>query len=259
MKHLRFIIKYIQHIFTARWSYGFRVHSPFIYNFTRFVIYEKNPYYVFLPIEKRRNELKKDNRTIQVDDFGMGKSGEKKICDIAKKSLKSPKFSQMLFRVVKETKAQNILELGTSLGITTSYLASANKKSRCITMEGAPEIAKIALETFNSLNISNVEMIVGDINQKLPQLIEDIDKLDVVFLDANHTSKAVLAYFEHCLKRVHNDTIVIIDDIHWSKDMEYAWKKIKENKEITASIDLFYLGIVFFNKDLYKKNYKMLV
>lgn len=259
MKELRRIYKYIQHVFTAKHSYGLRVHSPFIFNFTKYVIYEKNPYYIFPVIEKRRKVLEKDNRIIHVNDFGTGTSGKKKISDIAKMSLKPAKFSQLLFRIAKEAKANNTLELGTSLGITTAYLASANKGSKCVTMEGADEIAKIASETFHKLNISNVDIIAGDINLKLSSVIDEYDKLDFIFIDANHTSKAVLNYFNKCLEKVYDNTILVIDDIHWSKDMEYAWEEIKKNKYTTSTIDLFHLGIVFFNKELHKKHYKMLL
>ena len=259
MKQLRRIRKYIQHFFTAQHTYGFRIHSPYIFNFTKYVIYEKNPYYIFSAIEKRREKLISDKRIIQVEDFGTGKSGKKKVSDIAKKSLKSAKYSQLLFRIAKEIQAQSVLELGTSLGITTAYLASANSNSKCVTMEGSTEIAKIASETFRCLNISNTEIIVGDINRNLSSAIDRLDKLDIVFIDANHTSKAVLSYFEQCLKKAHDNTILIVDDIYWSEDMEYAWETIKENKQVTATIDLFQLGIVFFNKELHKKHYKMLL
>ena len=259
MNRFRVVYKYFQHILTARWSYGFRVHSPFIFNFTKYVIYEKNPYYVFPPIEKRREELKRDNRIIGVTDFGTGKSGRRKVSDIANKSLKSAKFSQLLFRIAKESRAQTILELGTSLGITTAYLAAADRKAKCITMEGCPETAGIAQETFKKFGLSNIELMVGDINKNLPELLEDTEQLDLIFFDANHSSEAVLSYFEQCLGHIRKETILIVDDIYWSKDMESAWKEIKENDKVTATIDLFQLGIVFFNSDLHKKHYKMLL
>ena len=249
--------KYLQNKLFACHSFGFGVHSPFVYHFTKFVIYEKNPFYRFYEIELMRNSLKKDDRTISVTDFGMGKSGERKIKNIVKKSLKEPKYGQLLYRIVNFSNSKTILELGTSLGITTAYLASAKADARCVTTEGCPEIARIAQENFDSLQLKNIEIVVGNIDEKLPVVLENIDKIDILFLDANHCCEAVLNYFEQCIAKIHNNTILIIDDIYWSKDMAQAWEMIKKHEKVSSTIDLFQLGIVFFYTDLPKKHYRM--
>ena len=247
----------MQYTLFARHSYGFGVHSPFIFYFSKFVLYEKNPFYVFSEIESVRKSLKKDDGIITITDFGMGKSGDKKIKDIASKSLKSKKYGQLLYRIARFGKCETILELGTSLGITTSYLASANVAANCVTMEGCPEIARKAQENFDSLQLKNISVVVGDISKNLSSVIENLEKIDLLFIDANHNSSAVLNYFDQCQSKIHNNSIMIIDDISWSKDMEYAWQTIKNSEKVSATIDLFQMGIVFFNPDLHKKKYKM--
>jgi len=249
--------EYLQNKLFARHTFGYGVHSPFVFHFTKFVIYEKNPFYAFAEIELMRNLLKKDERTISVTDFGMGKSGERKVNVIAKKSLKQKKYGQLFYRIINFCKPETVLELGTSLGITTAYLASAKLDARCITMEGCPEIARVARENLDSLQLKNVEIVVGNIDEKLPSVLANIDKLDVVFLDANHCSEAVLNYFEQCIPKIHKKTILIVDDIYWSEDMAQAWKIIKNHKKTISTIDLFQIGIVFFDNDLPKKHYKM--
>lgn len=251
------LLKYIQHFFSARHTGGHGIHSPFVFHFVRFVVYEKNPFYVFGDIEKVRRELKADERVVSVTDLGMGQSGEREVKDIARKALKNPKFGQLLFRIVNSRKCDMVLELGTSLGVTTSYLASANSSARCVTMEGCPEIAKIARQNFDKLQLENVDIVVGDIDRNLTQVLDKLEKVDMVFIDANHRSEAVLNYFEKCLSKATDETVMVIDDIYWSDDMERAWKEIKEHEKTTATLDLFQLGIVFFNPDLEKKNYKI--
>ena len=88
-------------------------------------------------------------------------------------------------------------------------------------------------------------------------VLDQTNKLDFVFIDANHKSEAILNYFNLCLSKVHSNTVIVIDDIYWSSDMEKAWKKIKNSPQVMSTIDLFELGIVFFNPDLHKKHYKM--
>lgn len=249
--------KYLQNKLFARHTYGFGVHSPYIFHFTKFVIYEKNPYYIFSKIESLRNSLKKNDGSIVVTDFGMGRGGEKKIKDIAAKSLKSKRYGQLLYRIANFSKCETILELGTSLGITTCYLASANTKAKCVTMEGCPQTARIAQKNFDALQLKNINVVIGNIDERLPAVVENMDKIDVFFIDANHCSTAVLNYFEQCLPKIHENSILVVDDIYWSKDMASAWNSIKKHERVSSTIDLFQLGIVFFNADLNKKNYKM--
>lgn len=242
---------------TARHTGGHGVHSPCLYHFTNFVIYETCPYYVFGAIETVRKQLKRDERVISVTDYGMGKGGERPVKQIAKRALKNKKSGQLFFRIVNYCQCKNILELGTSLGITTAYLASPDRQSRCVTMEGCPETARIARENFDLLQLRNVTTIVGDINKELPVFLAEGGELDFVFIDANHNSEAVLSYFEQCVSYASEKAVFVVDDIYWSADMEKAWKNIKEHDKVTSTIDLYHFGMVFVDPVLHKKNYKM--
>lgn len=257
MNKLKIALKYVRHIFTARHTKGYGVHSPFLFNFVRYIIPEKNAFYIYRDIEGLRDKMLADKRQIDVKDYGAGSDRKRKVSDIASRSLKSPKYSQLLFRIVHHFNPQTILELGTSLGITTAYLASNSSKSRCITLEGCPQTAGIARENFAKLQLANIEIVEGDINLTLKKVLEDVSILDFVFVDANHNSAAVLNYFKLCLPLMKSNSVMVFDDIYWSDDMEMAWETIKKNEKVKATIDLFQLGIVFFNADLYKKDYKI--
>lgn len=257
MDWIRFIWRYFKHVVTARNTNGFGVHSPFIYQFVRFVIYEKYYFYSFTTIENTRKKLKSDKKKIDIQDFGTGYDRKETVSRIASNSIKSEKYGQLFFRIINYYKFRQILELGTSLGITTSYLASSSNRINCTSLEGSSEIADIAQENFKILGLNNIHVKVGNIDNTLNDVLNEVTELDFVFFDANHQSDAVLNYFEKCIPKIHQNSIFVIDDIHWSKDMELAWEVIKNNTAVTTTIDLFQSGIVFFNKDLYKKHYKM--
>jgi len=257
MKRIRYFYKYIIFGYSAVNTHGFGVHSPFIYHFISFIIEEKNPYYIFKKIESLRSKLLNDESKIKINDFGTGNNRISTVREIARHQLKSAKYGQLFFRIAENNKVQNVLELGTSLGVTTAYLASASSQINCITLEGCSEVAEIARENFSYLGISNIKIVVGNIDQTLKNALDEFESLDLVFIDANHRSTALLNYFEQCLTKIHANSIILIDDIYWSTDMEKAWKKIKENPQVTATIDLFHTGIVFFNPHLYKKHYKV--
>ena len=257
MKQIRFIYKYFKHAFSAKHTRGFRIHSPFIYNFACFVIYEKKPFYVFSKIETLRQSLLKNNNKILITDFGTGINREKTIKSIAIRSLKTEKYGQLFFRIVNYLGSKEMLELGTSLGITTSYLAAVSTDIRCTTMEGCPQIAATAADNFKQLKLDNVNLVVGNIDEKLATVLEKTEKLDFVFIDANHRYEPLMHYFEQILPKLHDKSVLIIDDLYWSADMEKAWETLKNHPKVSATIDLFQVGIIFLNPELNKIHYKM--
>ncbi|MDR1652183.1 MAG: class I SAM-dependent methyltransferase [Prevotellaceae bacterium] len=256
MKLFYTFFQYIKFVFSARNTRGNGVHSPFVYDFFEKVIYEKNPYYCFHEIEKLRNMLKNNNKMLSINDFGTGEQRAAKISKIARRSLKSPRYAQMLFRAALFCKSENLWELGTSLGITTAYLAKTDSKNRVTSMEGSAEIAKIAANIFKSLNINNINIIVGNIDQTIDAALYATDKIDFAFIDANHRYSAVIQYFNKIIPKLHENSVVVIDDLYWSKPMTKAWNEIKNHSTVVSTIDLFQTGFVFFNKKLPKKHYK---
>ena len=253
------ILKYIKYKLTARHKKGFGIHSPFLYNLIRNVLMLNTNYYALDDIADLRYDLLNCSEKINVQDFGAGskimKSNSRKIKDIAKHSAINEKFGEMLFRLIEYFKPNTIIELGTSLGIGTLYLAMPNSKAKVFTIEGCKETAKQATENFTKLNVNNISQIIGNIDIELPKLLSNINKLDFVYFDGNHQKQATLNYFNLCLEKTHNDTIFYFDDIHWSKGMESAWEEIKKNKKVTLTIDLFFSGIVFFKKELSKEDF----
>jgi predicted O-methyltransferase YrrM len=228
-----------------------------MFQFTRFVLCESNSYYIFEAIEALRSSLKKDTRVLNINDYGTGVDRNRTIADITNKSVTTQKYGQLLFRIAHYIKAKKVLELGTSLGVTTAYLASSSSQIECVSLEGCFEIAQVAQKNFEKLELKNIQIVVGDIDRTMTLVLNEFDQLDLIFIDANHRSEAVMRYFEQCLSKVHNETILVIDDIYWSADMEIAWQKLKKHPAVTSTIDLFQFGIVFFNADLHKKHYKM--
>lgn len=234
------------------------VHSPFVFELLNSVFYNSKSYYSYSQIEELRSVLKKNKKKIIHVDLGALASGKNKnftVSDIVKKSAKKPKYSKLLFRLVNYFQAKQILELGTSLGISTAYIASGNLSSNLITLEGSPEIAKIAEENFKNLNLKNIRLIEGNFNNTLPTVLTKIEKLDFVFFDGNHTYEATINYFNQCLAKKHASSIFVFDDIYWSPEMTTAWEEIKNHPDVTVSIDIFQMGIVFFRKEQMKQHF----
>ncbi|MFZ9719521.1 MAG: class I SAM-dependent methyltransferase, partial [Chitinophagaceae bacterium] len=89
-------------------------------------------------------------------------------------------------------------------------------------------------------------------------VLKKMGKLDFVFIDGNHAYAPTLRYFNAMLPFVHSGTVMILDDIHWSAEMEKAWQAISNHSAVTLSIDLFFVGILFFREEqLHKQHFRI--
>ena len=256
---LQFAADYIIHRLTAKTRHG--IHSPFVYKLADNVIYNFSKKIDYKSIERQRAKLLSDNRIIALAGFGAGshlnKNLVKQVKQIAGNALKSPKLAQLIYRLAKNAQPQNIIELGTCLGITTAYLSKACPQSHVLTVEGCPQTADIALQNFKALLLNNVELQVGNFNDLFPKIIKEAKQLDLVYIDGNHTKEATLNYFNLCLSKITENSLLIFDDIYWSKEMKEAWAEIKENPQVSLTVDLFWLGLVYFRKGQAKEHFKL--
>jgi predicted O-methyltransferase YrrM len=261
MLNIRFAWDYLYHRLTAKTRHG--THSPFVYRLVDKIFYNANPQPVYTEVETIRQKLLADDRTITIIDLGAGShvnnNRQKKISDIAAHALKPPKLAQLLYRIAADLQPASIIELGTCLGVTSIYLQKAAPEAKVYTLEGSPETAGIAQETFNNAGLKNIELVIGNFDDTLPGIIDSLDKVDFVFVDGNHQKDATLRYFEWCLPKVHDGTLLIFDDIYWSEGMKEAWAQIKAHPEVAVTIDLFWIGLVYFRKGQVKEDFKIKV
>jgi predicted O-methyltransferase YrrM len=229
------------------------LHSPFYFDFYTNVVKGSALVEGFDEIERLRNKLIADFRTITVEDHGTGENGQRRISDIATWSLSPAKYSALYARIVRHFKAQSIVELGTSLGINCLYLG-LKKDTKVTTFEGSPEVADIAALTLEFANAKNISIVRGNIDVTLPDYLQTVRKIDLAFLDANHRYKSTMKYFELILPKLKETSVLVLDDIHYSREMETAWKEISRHTLSYGSVDLFRCGIVFFDPSLNKQN-----
>jgi predicted O-methyltransferase YrrM len=250
-------LSYSKYLLKAKGKHG--IHSPFVYDLLTNVIKNEGEYYAYEKLERLRNRLLNNHEIIQVKDFGAGSSVnnklERKISDIALHSQQSEKYAKLLFRLMNHFQPKHVLELGTSLGLTTLYQAIPIPYSKFISLEGCQNTAAIAQENFNHFKQSTIKIIVGNFDETLSQALNLMPQLDYVFFDGNHRYEPTMRYFNQCMERIHEGTIFIFDDIHWSREMEKAWNEIRKDSRVTITIDLFKMGIVFFRKGQVKQDF----
>lgn len=247
--------KWLNYWLNASNGKGHGVHSPFVFEFIQHVLNDKGTYYCYESIEGMRTWLKHTDKELEIQDFGAGSrvnsNLKRKVSSIAKSALKPAKFGKLLFRMANFYQPKTIIELGTSLGVTTAYLASGNENARVITMEGAPAVADVARENFRQLGLRNIELVEGNFDLTLPRVLDTCKEsgIDLAFIDGNHRYEPTIQYFKQILAHTRENSIVILDDIHWSAEMEKAWTEVQNHEAVTMTIDLFFIGIVLFKTD----------
>ena len=235
------------------------VHSPFVFNLLTKCFFDrkKKPEYVIL--KKYRKSLLENKNTIEVTDFGAGskifKSNTRQISKIAKTAGITLKRAELLFRIVHYFQPKHILEIGTSLGLATSALSLGNKNTKIITLEGCQNTMSVAQNQLKKINSNNIEFKVAEFDTYLKNSNLKSQIFDLIYFDGNHQKQATLDYFESLLTTITNETVWIFDDIHWSLEMQEAWKIIQNHPKVTVTIDTYQCGFVFFRREQPKEHF----
>jgi len=233
------------------------VHSPFVYDLITKCFYDKKKYSEYNSIKNYKKYLLKNDATIDVLDLGSGsrvfKSNKRKVSKMVSNVGAPKKETHLFFRLARYFQFKNSLELGTSLGISTQALYLGNTDNKITTIEGCPNIAEYTRNTFAYFNLKNVTLQTGDFSEIIKRIPQNT--YDFIYFDGNHQKEATLNYFESLISNAHNDSVFIFDDIYWSKGMTEAWELIKKHPKVTVTIDLFFIGLVFFRKQQAKEHF----
>ena len=250
--------KFLVYLLTSSNGKGHGVHSPFVFDFIVNVLRGKNAdVQAFHQIEAKRRAFEQSSLVLDVLDLGAGSSSGKQnqrtVSSIAKRAAKPSRFARLFYRIITYYQIDSVLELGTSLGLTTRYLSIAAPQHGVISIEGAPAIAQFTSKSLSEEGFCNTTILTGDFNDHLPEALASMKGRKLLFFDGNHQYQPTLDYFQAALGVIADADILIFDDIHWSKDMEKAWSEIRNNEKVSCTIDLFFIGIVFFRKEFKEK------
>ncbi|HOF21039.1 MAG TPA: class I SAM-dependent methyltransferase [Bacteroidales bacterium] len=252
-------VKYLKYILFSRHRKGFGIHSPFVFDLVSRVFRNKTDPGIVLLVENIRKRQISDKTRIEVLDLGSGslalKGSLKRVCDITKYSAVPPAYGKLLYRMAQEFGGPGIVEFGTSTGISTMYLAAASPDAQVITLEGCPALSALAARNFSSIGLANIVQIKGDFDDSLRELRKRSVQPGLVFIDGNHRREATVRYFREMADMSGDETVIIVDDIHLSAEMEEAWKEILNSGNVSVSIDIFRMGMVFFRKGMSRFDY----
>ncbi|HOW32032.1 MAG TPA: class I SAM-dependent methyltransferase [Bacteroidales bacterium] len=250
---------YVRYLLSARTKYG--IHSPFVYSLVTEVFENHQANADTERIKALRNRLKRSKRVLEVTDFGSGRGNKpyalhfRTVGNLAAHSAVTPSRGELLYNLVNRFRPSTILELGTSLGISTLYLSTGNPYAKVITIEGCSTTSEVARENFAEFNLTNIKMLTGRFEDVLPAALDQLATVDFAFIDGHHEYEPTKNYARMIMQRVTENSVIVIDDIHWSAGMEKAWKEICSLPQVKVSIDVFRFGMLFFREGLSKQHF----
>jgi len=258
-EHLQRIGSWVNHLVKARTRHA--VHSPFVYALVSEVLRVTDEQPAFVEIESLRDDLLESEQVIRVNDLGAGSRvldmPIRSVADMARTSLKPARQAQLLYRLARYFDPATVIELGTSFGLSTIYLACGAENAQVITIEGCPQTYRIAQHHFDRMRQRNIEPVLGSFRSRLPDVLRRIEQCDMAFIDGHHAEAPTMEYFEQLLTKAHANSVFVVDDIHWSVGMEKAWERIKTHPRVTVTIDLYDLGLVFFRTEQPPQHFRL--
>jgi predicted O-methyltransferase YrrM len=232
------IIKYVIHQFYRKHRKGHGIHSPYLYEFVNQVLFNSKGTKVPAVIFEEHQKLRSESR-------------------FARRSSVSHKYGSLLYRISRWFRPEMIIELGTGIGISTMYLASASPETPLHSIERDMERAKEAAHLICRCCPGPVSIHWGGMEEKLEDILPLIPGRFLAFADGNHRHEPTLGYVRKLLDKAGEEAVIVLDDIYWSRGMHRAWKEIISWPEVRVSVDLFHIGILLLRRDLHKREIKI--
>jgi len=254
-------LKYLRHLLLAGHRRGYGIHSPFVYDLVRSAI---SPGKYALPealVSYHRTVLGMKGM-IGIRDLGAGsrvtEKKERSIASIARNSSITRRQGGVLFRLCKWYRPPMVIELGTGLGISTSYLAAGADMASLVTIEGSPEKHAFAQKHTPVYDAGSVEFLLGDFSAYFPQLAAGLTERTIVFIDGDHRYAPTMEKVGMLLEQdTPAELMIILDDIYWSAEMEQMWKDAVSDERVDISIDLFRFGILVKRPGIEKQHFRL--
>lgn len=252
---------WLRHRLTAKGPHG--IHSPYVFHLITQELIPQKRFHAFDAIEELRHNLLQNEASIDVHDFGAGSRSSnalsRRICDIAKTASNPAEQAQMLFRWANFCQPLRVVELGTNLGLSSAYLSKAIPQASIWSLEGAPALVDLARKHLADLQCLNVTVVEGHFRETLPRTLLAMGAIDLAWLDGHHEKQATLDYIEMIWPYCHSETVLLVDDIHWSAGMNEAWEILKKDTRVTLSLDFYHYGALLFKTGREKEHFRIRV
>lgn len=239
------------------------VHSPFVFELITRVWVPRNQFYAFAQLRAYRQALLENRSEVPLEDFGAGSlkgsASHQRVAHLARVAGQTPLGVERIFQLAHRLRTGSVLELGSSVGLSTAAFGLLGKHVKVHSVEGNKELARFTQTQLHALGLSNVHIHAATFDDVLGTLLRENEPFDMVYVDGNHRKEPTLRYWNTLAQHASEKTVVIFDDIHWSEEMTEAWQIIVSDSRVTLSLDLYRMGIVFLDSGFSKEHFLLRV
>lgn len=157
----------------------------------------------------------------------------------------SQQCPEQVKRLIELTAKPNIrvMEIGFNAGHSAEVFLSNNPTLDLTSFDlGIHTYVLPAKQFIDAAFPGRHTLILGDSTKSLPKFIRDYPntKYDVIFIDGGHDYPIAYSDLTHCMQLAHSNTIVILDDVvytpeleaEWTKGPKQSWDEYKESDKI---------------------------
>lgn len=135
------------------------------------------------------------------------------------------KKNRLLFRLVNRIQPVTIWDVG-SISSVSSYLQAAKRSADYIAVADSSSLPVYA------------DVVV-----------------DFVYIHEPENIEFVKAAWQHCIRRVSQHSVIVLEGIHYTDDMRAFWEQCVSDERVGITFDLYDLGIMLFDKSKIKQHY----
>lgn len=141
----------------------------------------------------------------------------------------------------------DMLELGTSAGISAAYISAARPCRLLTTIEGSPAIARLAADALADF-AQPVRVVVGTFDAGLEEtgamLAAEGRRLSLVYIDGHHDERPTLDYVSRVAPWLGRGALVVLDDIYLYAGMWRAWRTVSAQPGFAAAVNVGRFGVL---------------
>jgi predicted O-methyltransferase YrrM len=140
-----------------------------------------------------------------------------------------PKADQLLYRLALHLKPKLVVEIGTGMGISKQYLMRALPNAIITSLEHDASLKHVSNKLYN---------------------------IDMAFINYYNPAE-LLSAFEMLLPKLSAKGVLVICNVYGSPLAKQAFRAIQVHPRVSATVDLFWLQLVFFNDNVDKEHFRL--
>lgn len=167
------------------------------------------------------------------------------ISDVCRRST-PPRWCLLLYYLVRALGPTTCMHLGTGLGVSAAYHATAlklNQRGRILALESAQTLALLASDNFQALELDNIDVAVGPSEAALTEALPQSKTIDYACFGGEAGTEHVRECFQRIAPRLSERAVLVFDRTASGEAAEPVWTLVESDSKVALLVDLKRLAV----------------